>query len=205
MKKAFTLAEVLIVIGIIGVVSAMTIPGLINKYQKQALESQLKKSYSTLQQVIKLMMAEEGVGNYYDTQLEQYCRYGSGDLCRNTLNKYFKSPKMEYSGAGFTKTYHGLACGSYGQGFFEYKDCVTANYTLDYGPGTMVTLFNGSEIFININSHGNFRIDVNGIQKPNTENLDIFDVQVSDNGTLRFSYGLAERIIKDGWKMNYMK
>src|SRR5574344_2035276 len=49
MKKfAFTLAEVLIVLGIIGVVAAMTIPTLINNYQVSQYESALKHTYSTL-------------------------------------------------------------------------------------------------------------------------------------------------------------
>ena len=43
MKKGFTLAEVLITLGIIGVVAAATIPSLITAYQKRATESQLKK------------------------------------------------------------------------------------------------------------------------------------------------------------------
>ena len=42
-KKAFTLAEVLITLGIIGVVAAITIPGLITKYQKLVTVVKLKK------------------------------------------------------------------------------------------------------------------------------------------------------------------
>lgn len=37
MKKAFTLAEVLITLGIIGVVAALTIPTLVNNYRKKAI------------------------------------------------------------------------------------------------------------------------------------------------------------------------
>lgn len=42
-KKAFTLAEVLITLGIIGIVAAMTIPALIANYQERVIVSQLKK------------------------------------------------------------------------------------------------------------------------------------------------------------------
>ena len=45
MKKAFTLAEVLITLGIIGIVAAMTLPTLIGKYQKKQTVTQLKKAY----------------------------------------------------------------------------------------------------------------------------------------------------------------
>ncbi len=49
---AFTLAEVLITLGIIGVVAAMTMPSLLLNYQRKALETRFKKSYSVLSQAI---------------------------------------------------------------------------------------------------------------------------------------------------------
>lgn len=52
-KRAFTLAETLITLGIIGVVSAMTIPTLITKIQKRKLETQLKATYSVIQQAMR--------------------------------------------------------------------------------------------------------------------------------------------------------
>ena len=58
-KFAFTLAEVLITLGIIGVVAALTIPGLINNYKAARLKSQFLKSYSTIQQVFKRMQDDE--------------------------------------------------------------------------------------------------------------------------------------------------
>ena len=57
-KAAFTLAEVLITLGIIGVVAAMTLPTLIQNHQKQVLLSQLKKEYAVLNQAVQLMKAE---------------------------------------------------------------------------------------------------------------------------------------------------
>jgi prepilin-type N-terminal cleavage/methylation domain-containing protein len=57
---AFTLAEVLIVIGIIGIVAALTIPTLIKNYQKQLTAMKLKKSYSELKQIIKLSENDNG-------------------------------------------------------------------------------------------------------------------------------------------------
>ena len=46
-KNGFTLAEVLITLGIIGVVAAITLPTVIQNYQKQVLVTQLKKMYAT--------------------------------------------------------------------------------------------------------------------------------------------------------------
>jgi len=53
---AFTLAEVLITLGVIGVVAAMTIPGLINKINERHYQAQYRKAYSTLNQALKMML-----------------------------------------------------------------------------------------------------------------------------------------------------
>lgn len=54
-KAAFTLAEVLITLGIIGVVAAMTIPTLMTKMQWLVLKQQYKEVYSTLNQALQLV------------------------------------------------------------------------------------------------------------------------------------------------------
>ena len=59
-KAAFTLAEVLITLGIIGVVAAITIPMLITKYQKFQTVTRLKGIYSQLSQAIRLSEDENG-------------------------------------------------------------------------------------------------------------------------------------------------
>ena len=59
-KAAFTLAEVLITLGIIGIVAAMTLPTIITKYQKQVTQNKLKKFYSVMTQAIKLSEVENG-------------------------------------------------------------------------------------------------------------------------------------------------
>ena len=53
-KVAFTLAEVLITIGVIGVVAALTLPTLIQNYKKQVVATRLEKFYSTINQAIKM-------------------------------------------------------------------------------------------------------------------------------------------------------
>jgi len=61
-KIAFTLAEVLITLGIIGVVAAMTMPTLINNYQKKAAVTAAKKAYSTLGQAYTQLINDNGEG-----------------------------------------------------------------------------------------------------------------------------------------------
>ena len=52
--RAFTLAEVLITIGIIGIIAALTIPNLMGLYRKKVVETRLKKFYSAINQAILL-------------------------------------------------------------------------------------------------------------------------------------------------------
>ena len=51
-NNAFTLAEVLITLGIIGVVAAMTLPTLIQNNKNKEVEARLKKVYSVMNQAI---------------------------------------------------------------------------------------------------------------------------------------------------------
>ena len=61
-KSAFTLAEVLITLGIIGIVAAMTLPGLIQNYQKHVVENQLRATYSILSNAVKWAEVDNGTG-----------------------------------------------------------------------------------------------------------------------------------------------
>ena len=61
---AFTLAEVLVTLGIIGVVAAMTLPTLIESHNRQVVETRLEKFYSTINQAI--VRAEVDFGDRSD-------------------------------------------------------------------------------------------------------------------------------------------
>ena len=81
MKKAFTLAEVLITLGIIGVVVAMTLPTLIQKQQDVATVSRLEKTYSILSQAVMSAQQEYGeidfwtiVDNNQESTRENFAR-----------------------------------------------------------------------------------------------------------------------------------
>lgn len=65
MKQAFTLAEVLITLGIIGVVAALTIPTLIGNYQKKEVATRLQKMYNTIQNAISMAEEENGPSEFW--------------------------------------------------------------------------------------------------------------------------------------------
>ena len=59
-KVAFTLAEVLITLAIIGIVAAITIPTLISNYQKKVVSAKIQRYYSMINQAIKMSSIENG-------------------------------------------------------------------------------------------------------------------------------------------------
>ena len=65
-RAAFTLAEVLITLGIIGVVAAMTLPSLVANYKEKQRVTQLKKSYSVLQQAFLRAVEKHGDAQYWN-------------------------------------------------------------------------------------------------------------------------------------------
>ena len=59
-RTAFTLAEVLITLGIIGIVASLTLPNIIYNYQKHVVETRLQKFYSTINQAVRLTEQDYG-------------------------------------------------------------------------------------------------------------------------------------------------
>lgn len=112
-KNGFTLAEVLITLGIIGVVAAITIPTLMTNYKAHKLRTRYLKAYSIAQQAFRLMEGDDvstdpstyrvlGDGKFYKTYMKYFqapfdCGYWSGginvsNLCYNpTISKKYKS------------------------------------------------------------------------------------------------------------------
>ena len=89
-KAAFTLAEVLITLGIIGVVAALTIPNLVVNYKKKVVETRLAKIYSTLNQAV--ILSEEKNGTCTTWQ------WGSADKARNSefLESWWNTYMADY-------------------------------------------------------------------------------------------------------------
>ena len=61
MKKGFTLAEILITLGIVGVVAALTLPGVVMSYQKKVYVAQLQRIYNQFVNGTKGLMSENGL------------------------------------------------------------------------------------------------------------------------------------------------
>ena len=164
-KVGFTLAEVLITLGIIGVVAALTIPGLINNYKAARLKSQFLKSYSTIQQVFKRMQDDEisvdpssysGGRSFYKV----FMNYLSGAKNCNPS----QSLCMFYDVATKTVVYKGITYTSLDDGQILLND------------GTLLMFenqTNSSVVWVTV--------DLNGVKNPpNIEGYDTFTFQLID-------------------------
>ena len=108
-KVAFTLAEVLITLAIIGVVATMTIPTLISDYNKSVAEVKLSKFNAMLAQVVKLSSIDNGPINSWDTS--------------DTENFYesYMAPYLRVSKSGFVEDSNFAVHLQDGSGFYLYS------------------------------------------------------------------------------------
>lgn len=86
MKKGFTLAEVLVTLGIIGIVAAMTLPTLVANYRKNVAVNKLKKFYTTMSQATNMAIALNGPMENWDGFTSAY----NGQELQRWFNKYLK-------------------------------------------------------------------------------------------------------------------
>ena len=99
-QTAFTLAEVLITLGIIGVVAAMTLPSLIANHQKQVYVTGLKKALNVTSNMFQKMKADDGVGDFSSTELfmDGVCSFipspESGSINANGCEDFYGNPSV---------------------------------------------------------------------------------------------------------------
>ena len=241
-NKAFTLAEVLLTLGIIGVVAALTIPMLINRYQKNIWTKQYQKTYSIITQALRKIEDEEyGLAGrrFLGIPLNQNCpqNYNNCSISSARFDCEFLRKYLQGTCTIKTKkyiVYHLTQKKSHNE---------TINSTFQFSSGAEIIssntytvksiyhrTYNGQRLTL----LGPFYIDVNGSeQKPNTMGRDIFSFYINeDDATLvpgggpqtwypwktttdyrgtcdtknpdtHYGVGCAQRIIDEGWKMNY--
>lgn len=185
MKRiAFTLAEVLITLGIIGVVAAMTLPSLIHKYKVKLLENEFKTNYSLISQAIQKMSVDNPNIN------STYCRDGI-DRTENVFIKDFAKNfhviRREYSANNNLKIL------GYSTPYFYQNSPGNEVFNPDgYNNGAII-LKNGAMIASSgcwwAKERVDFVVDINGIKGPNTVGYDVFYFQVGDNNKLYPSAG----------------
>lgn len=159
----FTLAEVLITLGIIGIVAAVTIPTLINTYEDIQYKSAYKKAFSVLSQALieangQNITVNVNTGGIIDTTnflaiMPQFvtikeCTSNNNSLCWDSSGELFG---LDYSS---------------GYPIASYPSFIDKS-------GMAWTLISGSE--------GRIAVDINGFKKPNQWGKDRFVFLLVDN------------------------
>lgn len=179
---AFTLAETLITLGIIGVVAALTIPGLIQSYQKQQTVVKLKKAYAILNQIARNSSNENGDAVTFLTT--------DTDVNENTTKEFFEKYWFSYLNAPAIDT----------KSNFQYKYINGTEWGVgvqtSYPQGRVLfTTMDGTSYFVLLmkwikdensengqkglySSKQSIYVDLNGIKPPNTLGRDVFGFEI---------------------------
>lgn len=161
-KSGFTLAEVLITLGIIGVVAAMTIPALINQTNNADIKAAVKKGLSALNQAVLMSVAIDG------NDFSQLVSSNAAPGVAGTLNSLFVN-RMNVASSTYGSVTSFGAVGPFAN---------ATNYTFFFNDGIAITFpgANGGTTGCTSNSysagsttagHCNLVIDVNGAKGPN--------------------------------------
>ena len=225
-RAAFTLAEVLITLGIIGVIAALTLPSLIQKYKNQTYVTGLQKGISILNQAFRKAMADDGVTDFGDTELYRNLSQISisspdyPDAAKSNLGKFLNIIKIDND--------------------IDYIDYLnipgekwgpdSANYYLYLADGQRIRV-ELHQVYNQTQGYARIYLDVNGAKLPNKWGRDWFELYLTRDGVITLDgssmngpsygwetgsqwmncstengsggFGCAARVVDEGWKMNY--
>ena len=222
-KKGFTLAEVLITLGVIGIVAALTLPSVIAKYKNIQYVSMLKKNYTEISQVLVQIEAENG------PILELLNEISPNDFMKDYLYPKLNGAKFyEKQGSFF---YAASMCGNSTWAGYYWRGAKPQLMTAGGFPSTPANsvMLNNGTCFIIWNNNGlnHITMDINGPNRgPNTMGYDVHKFYVTDNGLKPDGYNKSitniisncpdspnditsagdyctARIVQDGWQMKY--
>ncbi len=175
-KVAFTLAEVLITIGIIGVVAAMTIPSLLINLQDKQFKAMYKKYYSTLSQALLRNYEETGESfsatkwtemPFFICNVQKYMKVqATGIDCTQVYGR--SEPFGSYAQWPKTSNYSKLWHADY---LWKDKKGRKLHLNSTYKPLTFVLL---DGVMFNFNCIDSILLDVNGKKGPNVVGRDIY-------------------------------
>ena len=190
----FTLAEVLITLGIIGVVAALTIPSLVASYRKQETVASLKKFYSTFNNAILLSEVENGDLSTWEYAPPNFADHESmkanDEFFKKYLFPYFKGIKI--CNARDSK------CNS------VMSEVLIQGKTLDltryiFADGACIAIFSEGNLYNRSRLSG--YLDINCSKKPNKPGSDqfLFHITLGEKGKeyIPFWYGIASKRDRD--------
>ncbi len=196
-QRAFTLAEILITLGIVGVVAALTIPTLILKYQKREYAARLSQTYSVLSNAVKLSQSDYGDISTWDYNTNKNLE-GNTSVMRDIVSAYTEKyflPHLRVS-----KNYGYVALSS--AGYPKYKTKGGVVYLAAASNGYIVELSSGVTLFFWYNytyvdgassilrfTEPLIFVDVNGKAGPNVVGRDFYVFILSTSKNCLITYG----------------
>lgn len=191
-RCGFTLAEVLITLGIIGVVSAVTIPAVIAKHQKKTTVAKLQKAVSILNQAYRLSIAEAG-------EHDDAFKIGSEEYFNIYWKPYIKSvqecPRNTngHKQCGYDKHQPFMRANNIqsDREFTRAGNDRTTFYTADGLLYTIYTGLNGGAM-----KFDEILVDINGPKKPNKWGKDVFSLIRTKETILPLGYNKSDSQIK---------
>ncbi|MBE7713305.1 MAG: type II secretion system protein [Cyanobacteria bacterium SIG26] len=188
MKKAFTLAEVLICLGIIGVVAALTIPSVVTNYKYKVYGAQLEKVYSQITEAARSIMNDEMSDSFSTTSAgvrqdntTESCKTGGCYFLRN----YFKVAKHNCLSADATTNTESCVADEYY--YYNKTSGQSGSAGVFAGDFCAQTVSGAAICTVLNNSNGRFTVflDVNGRDEPNMVGLDAFIMDILSDGTVK--------------------
>lgn len=177
-NDAFTLAETLIALVIVGITAALVLPPIIINYQKEQTIVKLKKNYSTVSNAINKSISENGPLDTWDYSLERDVFAQKYILPYFNHYKKIANPvaKQRYvikNKSGSTVTHSGV-WNSYGTGISNWYD-----------------MPDGTSMGFGVSSYYLFprviiTVDLNGVAKPNLAGRDVFYYAISQRTPRKF-------------------
>jgi len=169
-KKGFTLAEVLITLLIIGVISSIVIPALISNTQDAELKTAWKKSFSDISHATKLLIMDNG------GTMKGLCSTDGDQVC-------FRDKYLQYLNSIKSCTPAAIA----GNCWHNDNTILQGSYVIN-GDDAGTILNNGTLLTFDWNSTsctgtncGTITVDVNGFKGPNKQDKDIFVTHIMSN------------------------
>lgn len=217
---AFTLAEVLITLGIIGIVAELTIPTVVSSFKKQETAVEVKKFYTTLAQTFEMSFAKNGPLQietssqvFFNESIKPYLKIINE--CNHVSGCWADDVKTLNNGS-LQQDQGNIGVGSSG---ISFQTIDGFNVAMDYYNG-------GTPYYINTENLSSTQIqalfvDINGDKKPNIVGRDIFAfVLMSENGRwVPAGYGYSQdkinascsktgngvfcssKLVSDGWQI----
>lgn len=174
-KRGFTLAEVMIALGLIGVIASLTIPTFVANSKNRANAAKLATTVSAVENAFTSMIATEAVNDLTETDFgsarteTNFGKYLKLQGSDTTLASYYgtANPFVTLSKTGSQPTVTRIFQAKSGA-LLIYNDSSVAAAADDSHPGSI----------------GQLTIDVNGSAKPNVWGRDVFYFRIGNDGLL---------------------